>query len=73
MQPEQLSCIKLHQQAGVANGSVKLDAGINVSKLHLDVCIGATQRRVLNDADEWSELTAVLQAARVDLVVMEAA
>lgn len=64
--------MKLHQQGGVANGSGKLNAGIDVSKLHLDVCVGNTQQRVVNDANGWNELTAMLQAAPVDLVVMEA-
>lgn len=64
--------MNMHQQGGVAQGSVTLNAGIDVSKLHLDVCVGATQQRVPNDASGWSELTAMLQAAQVDLVVMEA-
>jgi transposase len=64
--------MNMHQQGGVANGSVKLNAGIDVSKLHLDVCVGDTQQRVVNDANGWNELTAMLQAASVDLVVMEA-
>ncbi|HXS16919.1 MAG TPA: transposase [Polyangiaceae bacterium] len=62
----------MHQQGGVANGSVKLNAGIDVSKLHLDVCVGATRQRVPNDANGWNELTAMLQAAQMDLVVVEA-
>jgi hypothetical protein len=61
----QLSIMNMHQQGGVADGSVKLCAGIDVSKLHLDVCVGATWQRVLNDANGWNELTAMLQAARV--------
>lgn len=64
--------MSMHQQGGVANGEVRLNAGIDVSKLHLDVCFGTTQQRVVNDANGWSELTAILQAARVDLVVLEA-
>ena len=43
-----------------------------MSKLHLDVCVGGAQRRVPNDAHGWNELTAMLQAAQVDLVVVEA-
>jgi transposase len=43
-----------------------------VSKLHLDVCVAGTQQRVPNDADGWTELTAMLQAVNVDLVVLEA-
>jgi transposase len=62
----------MHQQGGVANGSGKLNADIDVSKVHLDVCVGNTQQRVVNDANGWNELTAMLQAAPVDLVVMEA-
>lgn len=64
--------MNMHQQGGVADGSVKLNAGIDVSKLHLDVCVGGTQQRVPNDAKGWNELTAMLRAAPVDLVVMEA-
>ena len=60
--------MNMHQQGGVANGSVKLNAGIDVSKLHLDVCVGATQQRVPNDATGWNGLTAMLLAAQVDLV-----
>ncbi len=33
---------------------------------------GGTQERVPNDANGWNELTAMLLAAPVDLVVMEA-
>ncbi len=33
--------MNMHQQGGVANGSVKLNAGIDVSKLHFDVCLEA--------------------------------
>lgn len=64
--------MNMHQQGGVANGVVRLNAGIDVSKLHLDVCVGGAQRRVPNDAHGWNELTAMLQAAQVDLVVVEA-
>ena len=53
--------MNMHQQGGEANGSVKLNAGIDVRKLHLGVCVGATQR-----------LTAMLQAAQEDLVVVKA-
>jgi transposase len=38
--------MNMYQQGGVANGSVKLNVGIDVSKLHLDVCVGPTQQRV---------------------------
>ena len=64
--------MNMHQQGGVAGGVVKLNAGIDVSKLHLDVCVGTTQQRVANDAGGWNELTALLQSAHVDLVALEA-
>jgi transposase len=64
--------MNMNQQGGVANGAVKPNAGIDVSKLHLDVCVAGTQQRVPNDADGWTELTAMLQGVNVDLVVLEA-
>jgi len=64
--------MNMNQQGGVANGAVKPNAGIDVSKLHLDVCVAGTQQRVPNDVDGWTELTAMLQAVNVDLVVLEA-
>jgi len=51
---------------------VRPNAGIDVSKPHLDLCLRDTQRRLPNDASGWNELTAELQAAQVDLVVVEA-
>jgi transposase len=51
--------MEMHQQGGVANSSVNLNAGIDVSKLHLNVCLGATEQRVLDDAYGWNDLTAV--------------
>lgn len=63
--------MNVHQQGGVARGSVKLNAGIDVSKLHLDVCVGATQQRVRNDASAWNGLTTMLKPARSDLVLVE--
>ncbi len=64
--------MNMHPQGGVANGEVRVNAGIDVSKSHLDICVGTTQQRVANDANGWSELTSILQAAHVDLVVLEA-
>lgn len=55
--------MNMHQQGGVASGLVRPSAGIDVSKPHLDVCLGTTQKRVPNDANGWIELTAMLQAA----------
>jgi len=64
--------MKMHQQGGVATGEKRPNAGIDVSKQHLDVCCGDLERRLANDASGWDELTAMLKAAQVDLVVIEA-
>lgn len=63
--------MNMHQQGGVTNDGVRPNAGVNVSKLHLDVCVGTTQQRVPNDVNGWSELTAMFQAVNTDLVVLE--
>ena len=63
--------MNMHQQGGVANG-VRLNAGVDVCKQHLDVCLDTEARRIANDANGWDELTAMLKAAEVDLVVVEA-
>lgn len=59
-------------QGGVANRNVRPNAGIDVSKEHLDLCLESTMLRVANDATGWNELTARLLDADVDLVVIEA-
>ena len=64
--------MKMHQQGGVASGGDRPTAGVDVSKHHLDVCVGEDTRRVANDAQGWDELIAMLQIAQVDLVVVEA-
>jgi transposase len=64
--------MNMHPQGGVAKDDVRPNAGIDVSKHHLDGCCGGEQRRVPNDAHGWDELTAMLKAANVDLVVLEA-
>ena len=48
------------------------NAGIDVSKQHLDVCCEDQERRWVNDASGWDGLTAMLKAHDVDLVVVEA-
>ncbi|MCE2647118.1 MAG: transposase [Burkholderiaceae bacterium] len=48
------------------------NAGVDVSKQHLDVCLHSSSGRLGNDAQGWSELVAMLKAAEVDLVVIEA-
>jgi len=64
--------MNMHLQGGVAKSDVQPNAGVDVSKHHLDVCCGGQERRVANDVQGWDELSAMLQAARVDLVVIEA-
>lgn len=64
--------MNMHPQGGVATGTDRPNAGVDVSKQHLDVCCGDTARRLVNDAIGWDELTAMLSAAHVDLVVIEA-
>ena len=64
--------INMNPQGGVATGAVRPNAGIDVSKQHLDVCWGTHEQRWVNDASGWKALTAQLQAAAVDLVVLEA-
>jgi transposase len=62
----------MNPQGGVANGAVRPNAGVDVSKQHLDACWDGQDPRWSNDAAGCSELTAKLQAAGVDLVVIEA-
>ncbi len=64
--------MSMHLQGGVAQDIGRPNAGIDVSKHHLDVCFGGEQRRVPNDVHGWDELTAMLQAGGVDLVVIRA-
>jgi transposase len=62
----------MNQQGGVANRALRPNAGIDVSKLHLDACVGSDERHVDNDATGWDELIAQFKAADVDVVVIEA-
>jgi transposase len=62
----------MNPQGGVANGAVRPNAGVDVSKQHLDACWLTEDQRVANDAAGCNELTARLRAANVDLVVLEA-
>ena len=49
-----------------------INAGVDVSKQHLDVCWGVHEQRWSNDAAGCRELTAKLRSAGVELVVVEA-
>lgn len=64
--------MNLHPQGGVAKRDARTNAGIDVSKQHLDVCCGEAAWQVNNDAPGWDDLIARLKAAAVDLVVLEA-
>ena len=64
--------MSMHPQGRVANDASRPNAGIDVSKQHLDVCCNGEDLRLDNDAPGWDVLTAKLQGAGVDLVVLEA-
>jgi transposase len=64
--------MNMHPQGGVANRNQRPNAGIDVCKQHLDVCLGTLEQRVANEASGWSELIAKCRAADADLVVLEA-
>ena len=64
--------MNMHPQGGVANRDQRPNAGIDVSKQHLDVCLGTEDQRVVNDASGWDALIAKFKLADVDLVVIEA-
>ena len=64
--------MNMHPQGGVVNRDQRPNVGIDVSKQHLDVCLGADHQRLLNDASGWEELTRQFKDAGVDLVVIEA-
>lgn len=54
------------------NREPRPNVGIDVSKQHLDVCLGADHQRVSNDASGWEGLARDFKDAGVDLVVIEA-
>jgi transposase len=64
--------MNMHPQVRVASGSEQPNAGVDVSKQHLDACWNEHDRRVANDAGGWAELIACFKADRIDLVVVEA-
>jgi transposase len=64
--------MNMHPQGGVANRDQRPNAGIDVCKLHLDVCLCTQDQRVANDATGWDALIAKFKDASVDLVVVEA-
>ena len=64
--------MNMYPQAGVASRDQRPNAGIDVSKQHLDACWLAEEQRLVNDATGWGVLIAKLREAHVDLVVVEA-
>lgn len=64
--------MNLHPQVRVAKRDVRPNAGIDVSKQHLDVCCEDEQLRVDNGASGWDELIAKLRLKSAELVVLEA-
>jgi transposase len=62
----------MHTQGGVVGSAERANAGIDVSKQHLDVCCGTEEPRLANDAQGWDATIAMLRRANVDLVVVEA-
>jgi transposase len=64
--------MNMNSQGGVTGGVARPNAGIDVSKQHLDVWLGDEHARQDNNAAGWDALTAMLKAADVDLVVLEA-
>jgi len=64
--------MNMHSQGRVASGAPRPNAGIDVSKEHLDVHLLDIDLRVDNDASGWDALIAKLKESDVDLVVVEA-
>jgi transposase len=64
--------MNMHPQGGVANRNQRPNAGIDVSKQHLDVCLNAEAQRLGNEASGWDAVIAKFKDANVDLVVIEA-
>jgi transposase len=62
----------MHTQGGVVGGAQRPNAGIDVSKQHLDVLCGTNESRLENAARGWDAVIAMLREANVDLVVVEA-
>jgi transposase len=63
--------MNMNQQGGAVEAQ-RSNAGIDISKEFLDVCVGESSSRLPNDSQGWSALVEMLRSAQVDLVVMEA-
>ena len=64
--------MNMNLQDRVVGGTSRPNAGIDVSKLHLDVCCANREQRFGNDAHGRDELTAMLKSLEVDVIVIEA-
>lgn len=64
--------LTLNSQGGAISADHRLNAGIDVSKAHLDVCVGVDEGRTTNDEQGWAGIVEKFRQARVDLVVVEA-
>jgi transposase len=64
--------MNMHSQGRVASEARRPNAGIDVSKGHLDVRLLDIDLRVANDASGWDALIAKLKECEADLVVVEA-
>lgn len=64
--------MNMNPQGGVTDGKHQPNAGVDVCKQHLDVCLGTLAQQVANDADGWDVLIAMFKDAQVDLVALEA-
>ncbi len=64
--------MNMHPQGGVASRDQRPNAGIDVSKQHLDACWDTEDLRLDNDASGWDVLVAKFKTSNVDLVVIEA-
>jgi transposase len=64
--------MSVHSQGREAVAAARPNAGIDVSKEHLEAAWADRAERVSNDADGWDVLAAKFQADAVDVVVLEA-
>jgi transposase len=69
--PEQLSMMNMYQQGGATEGK-RPNAGIDVSKDFLDVCVGDAEVRMPNDPTGCAAVVELMLSSQVDLVVLEA-
>src|ERR1700712_1042537 len=69
-EPEQLPNLILNQQGGAISANHRPNAGIDVSKAQLDVCIGVEDGRTSNDEQGWAEIVEKFRHAGLDMVVV---